>query len=260
MSATSWPHCPLQSRRCGTLGCSRRSATSGSVLGSYRLYGLDGNLIPHAKCPWVDVLATGQSFARSGNRHRATDGARIVALVNIAAIKDSAGRVVGAVNVFREKPEHFPATLASMGTSETRRASAGLACGGLYHGRAGRITFYNDAAASFGASSRIARVNSAAHGSCIGLTAALAASRMPDALALKEKRPIRAWRHRREAGWDADSVIPYQRRFSTHRCLTGAVNTLVDITERHQAEQRMRESEPVIEVSRRSSSPPRMPS
>jgi hypothetical protein len=31
--------------------------------GSYRLYGLNGDLIPHAKCPMGDVLATGQGCA-----------------------------------------------------------------------------------------------------------------------------------------------------------------------------------------------------
>lgn len=30
--------------------------------GSYRLYGLNWNLIPHAKCPMADVLATGHGL------------------------------------------------------------------------------------------------------------------------------------------------------------------------------------------------------
>src|SRR6195256_6683104 len=64
--------------------------------GSYRLYGLDGNSIPHAKCPMGDVLATGQGLRDQEIVIERPDGARIVALVNIAAIKDSAGRVVGA--------------------------------------------------------------------------------------------------------------------------------------------------------------------
>src|SRR5450755_2616201 len=73
--------------------------------GSYRLYGLNGDPIPHAKCPMADVLATGQELRDQEIVIERPDGGRIVALVNIAAIKDAAGCVVGAVNVFRESPE-----------------------------------------------------------------------------------------------------------------------------------------------------------
>src|SRR5882762_2565704 len=75
--------------------------------GSYRLYSQNGDLIPHAKCPMGEVLATGEELRDQEIVIERPDGARIVALVNIAAIKDSAGRVVGAVNVFREKPEQL---------------------------------------------------------------------------------------------------------------------------------------------------------
>src|SRR5713226_955624 len=73
--------------------------------GSYRLYGMKGALIPHAKCPMADVLATGQGLRDEEIIIERPDGAHIVALVNIAAIEDNSGRVVGAVNVFRERPE-----------------------------------------------------------------------------------------------------------------------------------------------------------
>src|ERR1700737_4949704 len=72
--------------------------------GSYRLYGLNGDLIPHAKCPMGDVLATGLGLRDQEIIIERPDGARIVALVNIEAIKDSSGRVAGAVNVFHEQP------------------------------------------------------------------------------------------------------------------------------------------------------------
>src|SRR5882672_3987250 len=87
--------------------------------GSYRLYSLNGDSIPHAKCPMGDVLATGQGLRDQEIVIEQPDGARIVALVNIAAIKDSSGRVVGAVNVFREKPEQPSATFGWTDTSET---------------------------------------------------------------------------------------------------------------------------------------------
>src|SRR5260370_24332554 len=73
--------------------------------GSYRLYGLNGDLIPHAKCPMRDVLATGHRLRDQEIIIERPDGARIVALVSLEAIKDNNGRLAGAVNVFREKPE-----------------------------------------------------------------------------------------------------------------------------------------------------------
>ena len=63
--------------------------------GSYRLYGLDGSLVPHAKCPMADVLATGDALRDQEIAIERPDGTRIVALVNIEAIKDvswSSGR------------------------------------------------------------------------------------------------------------------------------------------------------------------------
>src|SRR5713101_5625741 len=42
--------------------------------------------------------------ARPGDWDEPADGTRIVALVNIEAIKDDFGRVIGAVNVFRDRP------------------------------------------------------------------------------------------------------------------------------------------------------------
>ena len=53
----------------------------------------------------ADVLATGQGLRDQEIVIERPDGTRIVALVNIEAIKDGSGRVIGAVNVFREKPE-----------------------------------------------------------------------------------------------------------------------------------------------------------
>ena len=71
--------------------------------GSYRLYRLNGDYVPHAKCPMADVLATGQGLRDQEIAIERPDGTRIVALVNIEAIKDGSGRVIGAVNVFRDK-------------------------------------------------------------------------------------------------------------------------------------------------------------
>jgi PAS domain-containing protein len=63
--------------------------------GSYRLYRLDGDHVSRAKCPMADVLATGQGLRDQEIAIERPDGMRIVALVNIEAIKDGSDRVSG---------------------------------------------------------------------------------------------------------------------------------------------------------------------
>ena len=229
-------------------GCSPRSGDpSLRYCGSYRLYGLDGSLVPHAKCPMADVLATGQPVRDQQIVIEQPDGTRLVALVNIEAITDDADRVVGAVNVFRKKPEHRNGSQPS-GHGQTSDALLQALPAAVYTtDAAGRITFYNEAAAElWGAHPQL------------GKTAFCASWKMfwPDgapmphdqcamALTLKEKRPIRGME---AIGERPDGTrVPFMSYptplFDASGTLTGAVNTLVDITERHQAEQRGRDSE-----------------
>ena len=51
--------------------------------GSYRLYSVDGDYSPHAKCPMADVLAIGEGVRDKEVAIERPDGERIVALVNI---------------------------------------------------------------------------------------------------------------------------------------------------------------------------------
>jgi PAS domain S-box-containing protein len=112
---------------------------------------------------------------------------------------------------------------------------------------AGRITFYNEAAAQlWGCRPTLGTAEfcgswklywpdgtSLPHAEC------------PMALALKERRPIRGMEAVAERP-DGTRVpfIPYPTPlFDASRALIGAVNMLVDITERREAEQRLRESE-----------------
>src|ERR1700688_3702629 len=75
-------------------GCSPRIGDpTVRFCGSHPLYRLDGGPIPHAKGPMADVLATGQGLRDQEIGIQRPDGSRIVALVNIEAIKDGAGRV-----------------------------------------------------------------------------------------------------------------------------------------------------------------------
>jgi PAS domain S-box-containing protein len=216
--------------------------------GSYRLYRVDGEYLPHAKCPMADVLATGQGLRDQEVAIERPDGERIVALVNIDAIRDDSGRVIGAVNVFRETPKpRADQFFENGGVRDSDQILLGLPAAVYTTDAAGRITFYNEAAvelwgvrpklgtSEFCGSWKLYRPDGTPlpHDQC------------PMALALREKRPIRGMEAIAERP-DGTRVpfIPYPTPlFDSAGALIGAVNTLVDITERHAAERRIRESE-----------------
>ena len=65
----------------------------------------DGSLLPHHQCPMADVLRTGISVREQEVHIERPDGSRGIALVDIEAIKDSDGNIVGAVNCFQDITE-----------------------------------------------------------------------------------------------------------------------------------------------------------
>jgi PAS domain S-box-containing protein len=73
--------------------------------GSYRMFRPDDSLLPHDQCPMADVLRTGVSVREQEVHIERPDGARGIALVDIEAIKDGAGNIVGAVNCFQDITE-----------------------------------------------------------------------------------------------------------------------------------------------------------
>ncbi len=73
--------------------------------GSHRLYRLDGGPLPHAECPMADTLRTGIAIRNQDVVIERTDGSRIVASVNIDAIRNEAGAIVGALNCFHDITE-----------------------------------------------------------------------------------------------------------------------------------------------------------
>jgi PAS domain S-box-containing protein len=73
--------------------------------GSYRMFGPDGSLLPHHQCPMADVLRTGVAVRQQEVHIERPNGLRGVALVDIEAIKDSDGTIVGAINCFQDVTE-----------------------------------------------------------------------------------------------------------------------------------------------------------
>ncbi len=65
----------------------------------------DGSQLPHHQCPMADVLRTGVSVRQQEVHIERPDGLRGIALVDIEALKDSDGNIVGAVNCFQDITE-----------------------------------------------------------------------------------------------------------------------------------------------------------
>jgi PAS domain-containing protein len=155
-------------------GCSPKIGDqSVRYCGSYRLYRTNGDPVPHGKCPMADVLASGQGLPDQEIIVEQPGGTRIVALVNIEAIKDGSGKVIGAMNVFRAQPEQHSGQVRLNGYKPASDALLqGLPTAVYTTDAAGRITFYNQAAAELGGYVRnLAKANSAAHGSSMRQTA-----------------------------------------------------------------------------------------
>jgi PAS domain S-box-containing protein len=230
-------------------GCSPKVGDPAArYCGSYRLYDLHGRHVPHAKCPMADVLATAEGLRDREIVIERPDGTRVVALVNIEAIKADSGRVVGAVNVFREKPEPRTAPLPLSGGGHNSEELLQALSAALYTTDAdGRITFYNEAAAElWGFRPQLGTSEFCGSWKLYWPDGTpLPHHECPMALTLKERRPIRGMEAVAERP-DGTRVpfIPYPTPlFDASGTLIGAVNMLVDISDRHEAEQRIRESE-----------------
>jgi PAS domain S-box-containing protein len=222
--------------------------------GSYRLYRLNGDHLPHAKCPLADVLITGQGLRDQQVVIEREDGTRIVALVNIEAIKDDAGRVIGAVNVFREKPEQCSAPAHQNGSARAPDALLQALPTAIYTtDAAGLITFYNEAAAElWGVRPELGSSKFSGAWKLFWPDGApLPHNESPMALSLKEKRPIRGMEAiaERPDGTRVSFMSYPTPLFDSSGVLTGAVNALVDITERYQAEQAAQRLAAIVESS-----------
>ena len=73
--------------------------------GSFRLHDLKGRSLPHARTPMATALRTGQPQRDKEVVIERPDGSRIVASVQIDALKDHYGRVQGAINCFQDITE-----------------------------------------------------------------------------------------------------------------------------------------------------------
>src|SRR6267142_568293 len=107
--------------------------------GSYRMFRPDGSLLPHHQCPMADVLRTGVSVREQEVHIELPNVSRGIALVDIEAVKDSAGNGFRPVNCFQaitdgKRSEEQIVNLAREAEHRTKNIlSTVLATVRLYH-------------------------------------------------------------------------------------------------------------------------------
>jgi PAS domain S-box-containing protein len=230
--------------------------------GSYRLFTHDGGRLPHAESPMAEVLRGGPPVRDRELLLERPDGSRIVAAVNIERLEGDAGQIIGAVNCFqditaRKQAEQDQARAQRQvqdlalelkrerdrlrESEDQARALLDAQPAAIYRtDAAGRITYYNEAAADlWGSRLELGRAEFCGswklhwpdgrpmpHNEC------------PMAEALRTKQPIRGKLAVAERP-DGTRVrfMPHPTPlFDRQGALVGAVNMLVDVTERHRNE------------------------
>ena len=210
--------------------------------GSHRLY-FGGREIARDETPMAEVLRTGEPVHGAEGTVERPDGSQIRVMVHIDPVKDAAGRLVGAINCFHDISELSRAQDKVAESERRLRQLLEALPAAIYTTDAdGRIDFYNQAAVDL--SGRRPAIGSDEW--CVTWRlywpdgTPLPHDECPMAVALKENRPIRGAEAVAERP-DGTRVpfIPYPTPLrDASGTLVGAVNMLVDITERKRAEER----------------------
>ena len=210
--------------------------------GSFRLYRTDGTFLPHDQCPMATALQTGECFHNQEVIIEQPGGQRLTALVNIVALKDSDGRVNGAINCFKDISDRKRAEAALQDSERRFREMIDALPAAIYTTDAeGRITHFNPAAASF--AGRVPKLGTDEW--CVTWKlfhpdgAPMPHDECPMAIALKEGRAVRgveAIAERPDGTRVWFTPYPTPLRGESGR-IVGAINMLVDISERKRAEQ-----------------------
>lgn len=227
----------------------RRGDPEVRYCGSYRMRSPAGEIIAPGSCPMAEVLQSGEPRRDEVIIIERYDGTRVTTLVNVEPIKDAEGRVLGAVNVFRDHSarDRERKQLDRQG----RRLDALLQAMpvAIYTTDAeGRITFYNDAAAELWGQRPTLGDEARYCGSWKLFWPdgrPLPFDECPMALALKSQTAIEGMEAvaERPDGTRVPFLAYPTPLFDGDGQLTGAVNVLLNLTERHAIDERLRSSE-----------------
>jgi PAS domain S-box-containing protein len=211
--------------------------------GAYRIHAENDSVL--VEPPMSEVLRTGRPMRDRELVLERPDGTRLTILANLEPIIDAAGEIVGGVECFQDITERRRAEALVHEEERRMRELLDALPAALYTtDAAGRITFCNEAAALLAGR----RPQLGIDQWCVTWRlfstdgTPLPHERCPMAVALGENRPVRGVEFivERPDGTRAP-VIPYPTPLrDSDGKLVGAVNMLVDISERKQSEMRQR--------------------
>jgi PAS domain S-box-containing protein len=212
---------------------------------SHRVYGLDGALIEDAEAPLAHALKTGETVEGRTALIERPDGSRRVATLHVSPLRDRAGSLIGALACFHDVTDELREDRAARDGERQLSDILNALPAAIYTTDAeGRITFYNEAAVEM--SGR--RPELGQDEWCVTWKlyttdgAFLPHDQCPMAVALKENRPIRGFEAVAERP-DGTRIpfIPFPTPLhDASGKLIGAVNMLVDISHRKEAETQQR--------------------
>lgn len=217
--------------------------------GSWRMYHIDGVHIPHEECPMAVALKEGCEVFGQELIVEREDGKRSIVTPYPQPIFNEKGNVVGAVNVVIDITERKQAEqLIKESKTRYEQLIRGLPVAVYTCNAEGKVTLYNDTAVKlWGREPEIGKdlwcgswkIYNPEDGSPMPLDTC------PMAIALKEGRAVVGEEIIVER---PDGVKRYvtpnpQPIFNESGKITGAINTLIDITEQKLIEQAIRESE-----------------
>lgn len=216
--------------------------------GSFRLWRPDGMPLGRDQTPMALALREGREFRNLPVVIERPDGTRIDVRVSIDPIRDPSGKVVGAINAFQDVTSERVASEALLESERGFREMIDALPTAIYTtDDAGRITYFNPAAAEF--TGRVPTLGSDEW--CVSWKlfhpdgTPMPHDQCPMAIALKEGRIM----------WGAEAIaerpdgerrwfqpFPTPLRDAEGRVI-GGINMLVDITERKRIEEALRASE-----------------
>lgn len=213
--------------------------------GPGKVYGLDGALISDGESPMARALRTGENVEGGTLTIERPDGSRIAATVHVTALRDSGRNIVGAIACFHDVTARMREDRAAREGERRLRDILDALPVALYTTDAeGRITYYNEAAVEM--SGRRPALGDDKW--CVSWKlfhpdgTPLAHDECPMATALREQRAVRgAEAVAQRPDGSRVPFIPYPTPlFDPAGALAGAVNVLVDIGHRKEAETRQR--------------------
>lgn len=213
--------------------------------GAFRAFTPEGEPIPSAEVPMVEVLRTGQPVSDREVVIERPDGTRITALANISPLFSDTGELVGAVNCFQDISGRKEAEQAIQESERRlRELLEGLPAAIYTTDAAGRITFYNEAAAElWGWRPELGTATWCGSWKLFHPDGTPMPHHLcPMAQALKQGRPIRGAEAIAERPDGTRlAFVPYPTLLhDSSGAIAGAVNMLVDITDRKASEEQLR--------------------